>query len=202
LSAQSLKDEGKGFHIFPTHRDAPVVHQDDGARVDKSENPLCHRLGRRGVVVVGGDCPEDDSEAIKLGGGVDAIVQVAARRSEQFGANSRHPLNGVSALDNFLTKGIPILAGQVGRVRVGMVANLVPFGDDAARQIGVAFGAGADEKKGRPHPVTLEDVQNLRREHWMRSVVKGQGDDFGQRMLGVVPFPFRQHQRHPDCQQQ
>lgn len=200
--AQPVKDEGERLHILPTGLDAPVVHQDDGARVDEFENPSRHRFGCRGIVVVGGDRPEDDSEATKLGGGVDAIVQVAARRSEQFRANARHPLNGVSTLDDFTADGVPIFAGQISGVRVGVVADFVPFGDDAARQIGVAFGAGADEKKGRPHPIAFEDVQNLRREHWVRSVIKGQGDDFGQGMLGVVPFPFRQHQRHPDCQQQ
>ncbi|MFA0768152.1 MAG: hypothetical protein OXFUSZZB_001480 [Candidatus Fervidibacter sp.] len=109
------------------------MHQDDGARVDKSENPLRHRFGRRGIVVVGGDRPEDDGEATKLGSGVDAIVQVATRRSEQFWANARHPLNGVSALDDFTANGVPIFAGEIGGVRVGVVADFVPFGDDAPR---------------------------------------------------------------------
>src|SRR5262249_54628653 len=79
-----------------------------------------------------------------------------------------------------------------------VIADLVAGGLDACDQLRVSRGALADQEKGSLGVVTLQYVQDLRREDWNRAVVERERDQFVIRAdaikkLGGKPFQSSKH---------
>ena len=62
-------------------------------------------------------------------------------------------------------------------VEPAVVADLVSLRHRRTRDVGVALDPGAEEEEGGPRAVPVERRQDLRREHGVRPVVEGEGDD-------------------------
>src|SRR5207253_3580413 len=60
------------------------------------------------------------------------------------------------------------------RVREGMVADVVPFGDDAPHQLGVLLSILADDEDARGHALLFEVVEDARSPDGIGVSAKGQ----------------------------
>ena len=60
------------------------------------------------------------------------------------------------------------------RVREGVVADRVPFGELAADQVGVRLCVAADDEEGRVHAALREQVEDARRPDGVGPVVEGE----------------------------
>jgi hypothetical protein len=58
-----------------------------------------------------------------------------------------------------------------------VISNLVPLLDNSPNDLGISFGVLSDNEECRFDVPLLEDVQQLWREGWVRTVVKGHRQD-------------------------
>ena len=65
--------------------------------------------------------------------------------------------------------------GQIGMV-IGVIPDLVSFIDDAANESGIMFRIYADQKKGRVHVRRFQNIEDLGRPFWIRTVIEGDRD--------------------------
>src|SRR4030042_312619 len=70
---------------------------------------------------------------------------------------------------------------MVGVVRVGMIADDMPFGQYALGDIRVKLNVLSDNEEGRFDIVFVENVQYLSGVYTVGAVVKGKGDNFSLR---------------------
>ncbi len=68
---------------------------------------------------------------------------------------------------------------------VCMRADLVARGKLGAHQRRIARNVRPDQKEGGRHVLAPEDGEYLRGPDWIRSVIEGQGHDFGRHPVGV-----------------
>ncbi len=73
-----------------------------------------------------------------------------------------------------------------------MVAERVSLGRDATDDPRMKRRLASDQEEGRPHPARAQQIEEPRRDHRMRPVVEGEGDD---RILPLEPRAVRSE--HP-----
>ena len=79
------------------------------------------------------------------------------------------------------------------RMIVGVVADLVPLGDDPPNEIGIFLRIHSDEEKCRLDAVRLQDVEDARGPFRIGPVVKGERDlMFSARALVIEGGEFRE----------
>ena len=109
---------------------------------------------------------------------------LAVGRAEQVGLAAEHAFEQPFGGRDFEAQLGERHVGNVG-VGIGMVADVVAGGEDAAHQLGMLLRVVADNEKGGLHSGLLEDVQDLGRIARVRAVVEGQGQG-----LGREPVPL------------